>query len=146
MIKKPLEPATDDWADMPEFARRLGDEATHTRLLHSRKDTRRETFKRTLVITTIMVASNEWETTIRAYQASIAFVDRQIGLLYQCSRKEPTRNRETIVMLVSDHGWHLGEKKHWCKGAIWEQTTQDPVHGSRVRGRNPVPSAGNQSA
>jgi len=29
-------------------------------------------------------------------------------------------------MLVSDHGWHLGEKKHWCKGAIWEQTTHIP--------------------
>jgi arylsulfatase A-like enzyme len=28
--------------------------------------------------------------------------------------------------LVSDHGWHLGEKKHWCKGAIWEQTTRIP--------------------
>ncbi len=29
-------------------------------------------------------------------------------------------------MLVSDHGWHLGEKKHWCKAAIWEQTTHIP--------------------
>ena len=29
-------------------------------------------------------------------------------------------------MVVSDHGWHLGEKKHWCKGAIWEQTTHIP--------------------
>lgn len=29
-------------------------------------------------------------------------------------------------MLVSDHGWHLGEKKHCCKGAIWEQTTHIP--------------------
>lgn len=29
-------------------------------------------------------------------------------------------------MLVSDHGWHLGEKKHWCKGALWEQTTHIP--------------------
>jgi len=37
-------------------------------------------------------------------------------------------------MLVSDHGWHLGEKKHWCKGAIWEQTTHIPfiVRGPRV--------------
>ena len=38
-------------------------------------------------------------------------------------------------MLVSDHGWHLGEKKHWCKGAIWEQTTHIPfiVQGKGVK-------------
>ena len=45
------------------------------------------------------------------------------------------RGRETIVMLISDHGWHLGEKKHWCKGAIWEQTTHIPfiVRGTGVK-------------
>ncbi|MDE0817888.1 MAG: sulfatase-like hydrolase/transferase, partial [Pirellulaceae bacterium] len=42
------------------------------------------------------------------------------------SLKENPRGRETFVVLVSDHGWHLGEKKHWCKGAIWEQTTHIP--------------------
>jgi arylsulfatase A-like enzyme len=38
-------------------------------------------------------------------------------------------------MLVSDHGWHLGEKKHWCKGAIWEQTTHIPfiVRGPGIK-------------
>ena len=31
-----------------------------------------------------------------------------------------------MVILTSDHGWHLGEKKHWCKGAIWKNTTNVP--------------------
>ncbi|MDE0822263.1 MAG: sulfatase-like hydrolase/transferase, partial [Opitutales bacterium] len=45
------------------------------------------------------------------------------------------RGRDTFVMLVSDHGWHLGEKKHWCKGAIWEQTTHIPfiVRGPGIK-------------
>ena len=55
----------------------------------------------------------------------IAFVDKQIGLFLEGLKKNP-RGRNTYVMLVSDHGWHLGEKKHWCKGAIWEQTTHIP--------------------
>ena len=29
-------------------------------------------------------------------------------------------------MFVSDHGWHLGEKKKWRKVALWEQTTRIP--------------------
>ncbi|MEC8239840.1 MAG: sulfatase/phosphatase domain-containing protein, partial [Planctomycetota bacterium] len=49
--------------------------------------------------------------------------------------EENPRGRETYVMLVSDHGWHLGEKKHWCKGAIWEQTTHIPfmVRGPGIK-------------
>ncbi len=108
MIKKPLEPATDDWADMPEFARRLARSHAH-KALHSRK-TPEGNIQKDLSDHDYLVASNEWETTIRAYQASIAFVDRQIGLFINALEKNP-RNRETIVMLVSDHGWHLGEKK-----------------------------------
>ncbi len=53
------------------------------------------------------------------------FVDSQIGRFLEQLKENP-RGRETFVMVVSDHGWHLGEKKHWCKGAIWEQTTHIP--------------------
>ncbi|MDP7304520.1 MAG: sulfatase-like hydrolase/transferase, partial [Pirellulaceae bacterium] len=69
-----------------------------------------------------------------AYHASIAFVDRQIGRFLDSLTENP-RGRETYVMLVSDHGWHLGEKKHWCKGAIWEQTTHIPfiVRGPGIK-------------
>ncbi|MEM8735374.1 MAG: sulfatase/phosphatase domain-containing protein, partial [Planctomycetota bacterium] len=51
--------------------------------------------------------------------------DKQIGRFIESLASNP-RGRDTYVMLVSDHGWHLGEKKHWCKGAIWEQTTHIP--------------------
>ena len=81
-----------------------------------------------------IVANDQWNPTIRAYHASVAFVDRQIGRFLESLKKNP-RERETFVMLVSDHGWHLGEKKHWCKGAIWEQTTHIPfiIRGPGVK-------------
>ena len=113
-IRRPAEPdGVDDWADMPEFARRLARTHAHKPLHKGLSDHE------------YIVANDQWDATIRAYHASIAFVDRQIGRFLD-SLKENPRGRETFVMLVSDHGWHLGEKKHWCKGAIWEQTTHIP--------------------
>lgn len=72
-----------------------------------------------------IVEQDDWDHTLRAYQASVAFVDTQIGR-FTDALKNNLRGRDTVIMLVSDHGWHLGEKKHWCKGALWEQTTRIP--------------------
>ncbi len=121
-IHRPAEPEEDDWNDMPEFARRLARTHAHKALHNGLSDHE------------FMVANDQWDATIQAYHASIAFVDQQIGLFLKALEKNP-RGRETVVMLVSDHGWHLGEKKHWCKGAIWEQTTHIPfiVHTPRVK-------------
>jgi arylsulfatase A-like enzyme len=112
-IHRPEEPDENDWNDMPEFARRLARTHAHKALHQGSSDHE------------YMVAFDQWDVTIQAYHASVAFVDRQIGRFLDALEKNP-RGRETVVMLVSDHGWHLGEKKHWCKGAIWEQTTHIP--------------------
>ena len=113
-IKRPAEPQDqDDWNDMPVFARQLARTHAHKPLHNGLSDHE------------FMVANKQWDATIQAYQASVAFVDQQIGLLLKALEKNP-RGRETYIVLVSDHGWHLGEKKHWCKGAIWEQTTHIP--------------------
>ena len=32
-----------------------------------------------------------------------------------------------IICLWGDHGWHLGEKEHWSKFALWESTTRVPL-------------------
>ena len=113
-IRRPVEPAgIDDWDDMPEFARRLARTHAHKPLHNGLSDHE------------YIVANKQWDATIRAYHASIAFVDGQIGRFLKSLKQNP-RGRETYIMLVSDHGWHLGEKKHWCKGAIWEQTTRIP--------------------
>jgi arylsulfatase A-like enzyme len=43
-------------------------------------------------------------------------------LLDALDRSEHAKN--TIVVLWSDHGWHLGEKLHWRKFALWEEATR----------------------
>ena len=37
-------------------------------------------------------------------------------------------NKEnTIIVLWSDHGFHLGEKQHWAKRTLWEESTRTPM-------------------
>lgn len=113
-IQRPAEPAKgDDWDDMPAFSRMLARSHAHKKMHGGLSDHE------------FILENEEWDNTLRAYQASIAFVDAQIGRFLEALATNP-RGRDTVVMLTSDHGWHLGEKKHWCKGAIWEQTLRIP--------------------
>jgi arylsulfatase A-like enzyme len=40
----------------------------------------------------------------------------------------------TVVVLWTDHGWHLGEKKHWRKFALWDEATRTPLIFMAPRG------------
>jgi arylsulfatase A-like enzyme len=35
--------------------------------------------------------------------------------------------KNTIVLLFSDHGYHLGEKQRWSKFSLWERATRVPL-------------------
>jgi arylsulfatase A-like enzyme len=63
---------------------------------------------------------------IHAYLACGAFVDDQVGRIMNALDASPLRNN-TIVVLVSDHGWHLGEKATWRKFKLWEESTRVPM-------------------
>ncbi|MEM1294175.1 MAG: sulfatase [Verrucomicrobiota bacterium] len=62
---------------------------------------------------------------IRSYAACCAFADAQIGRVLDALDQSP-RTRKTIVVLWSDHGFHLGEKDHIEKFALWEKSNHIP--------------------
>ena len=67
-----------------------------------------------------MLASGRWKEAVQAYLASVAFADAQLGRLVDALDRSAYRDN-TVVVLWSDHGWHLGEKEHWRKFALWEE-------------------------
>lgn len=63
---------------------------------------------------------------LQAYAACISYVDRQIGrLLDQVAQSAQADN--TIIILCSDHGWHLGEHSAWGKMTNFEIGTRVPL-------------------
>lgn len=58
----------------------------------------------------------------QGYLASVAYSDAQVGRVLEALDKSPYKEN-TIVVLISDHGFHLGEKAHWTKGTLWEEAT-----------------------
>lgn len=71
-------------------------------------------------------AAGKHKHAVQAYLASITFSDAQFGRLLDALAK--TRYADnTIVVFWSDHGWHLGEKRHWHKMTLWEEATRVPL-------------------
>lgn len=68
---------------------------------------------------------NEWKKAIQGYLACISFADAQIGRLLNALDASPYRDN-TIIVLWSDHGYHLGEKDHWHKRTLWERSVRVP--------------------
>ena len=97
----------NDRDDVPDFAWKL-----HWNLPESRLKWLRE--------------SNEWRPLVRAYLASTSFVDSQVGRVLDALRDSPAAEN-TIVVLFSDHGWHLGEKGISGKNTLWERSTRVPL-------------------
>lgn len=73
-----------------------------------------------------LVENGKWEEAVQGYAASVSFADDMIGRLLDSLRDGPHADN-TIVVLWSDHGYHLGQKEHWEKFALWEQTTRVPL-------------------
>ncbi len=68
----------------------------------------------------------EWKHAIQSYLASIHFADAMLGRVLDALENSPHADN-TIVVLWSDHGWHLGEKQHWQKYTAWRVCTRVPL-------------------
>ena len=70
--------------------------------------------------------NSQWRNLVRSYLASTAFVDAQMGRVLEALR-ESGHEKDTLVVLCSDHGFHLGEKLITGKNTLWERSTRVPL-------------------
>ncbi|MED6300395.1 MAG: sulfatase-like hydrolase/transferase [Verrucomicrobiota bacterium] len=94
----------DDLNDLPAQGKRLG---PNRYFAHIRKN-------------------KQWKNGVQGYLASIYFADTMLGHVLDNLEKGPNSDN-TIVVLWSDHGWHLGEKQHWQKFTGWRACTRVPL-------------------
>ncbi len=73
-----------------------------------------------------MVENDEWRHAVQAYLAANSFVDHLVGMLLDSLENSDAADN-TVVVLWSDHGFHLGEKLRWAKRTLWEETTRVPL-------------------
>ncbi|MGI9240252.1 MAG: sulfatase-like hydrolase/transferase, partial [Verrucomicrobiales bacterium] len=66
--------------------------------------------------------ADEERSAIQGYLASTTYADAQIGRVLDALAASPYKDN-TIVVVLSDHGFHLGEKDHLQKGTLWEEGT-----------------------
>ena len=95
----------DDWADIPPLALNHRYKAFGFEAAVENMDHRRE--------------------YMQAYHACISFVDAQIGLLWETLDRNKLWDN-TVVVFMSDHGYHLGEHFQWGKVTLFEECARVP--------------------
>lgn len=73
-----------------------------------------------------MLKSGRWKEAVQGYLAAGSYCDMLIGRLMEAFDKSEYRDN-TVIVFWCDHGWHLGEKHHWRKFALWEESTRSPL-------------------
>ena len=64
----------------------------------------------------------EW---LQAYMACVAFIDDQVGTVLDALEASPHADN-TVVILTSDHGFHVGGKEALYKQTLWDSGTRIP--------------------
>ncbi|MDF1656888.1 MAG: sulfatase [Verrucomicrobiales bacterium] len=66
-----------------------------------------------------------YQRFINSYAAACRYADAKIGEVIDALDNNP-RASDTIIVLWSDHGFHLGEKNHIEKFTLWEKANRVP--------------------
>jgi len=70
--------------------------------------------------------NDQWRNLVRSYLACTSFVDAQIGRVLK-GLEIAGLAENTIVVIWSDNGYHLGEKEITGKNTLWERSTRVPL-------------------
>lgn len=71
-------------------------------------------------------STDTYRDAVRAYLAASVYADDLLGRVLDALDGSDYADN-TIVVVLSDHGYHLGEKQHWHKFALWERATRVPL-------------------
>ena len=99
----------DDLLDVPEISRRIHELPKYPGLAFLQKND-----------------NEQFRKCVQAYLACVAFVDHQVGRVLDALGKGPHADN-TVVVLFSDHGYHLGEKDRVSKHSLWEESARVPL-------------------
>ncbi len=99
----------DDLLDVPEISRRIHELPKYPGLAFLQKND-----------------NEQFRKCVQAYLACVAFVDHQVGRVLDALDKGP-HAADTVVVLFSDHGYHLGEKDRVSKHSLWEESARVPL-------------------
>ncbi|MEW4456222.1 sulfatase [Bremerella sp. JC817] len=69
---------------------------------------------------------HQWKNLTRSYLACTSFVDAQIGRVMDALEKNGYADN-TVIVIWSDHGWHIGEKEITGKNTLWDDGTRVPL-------------------
>lgn len=72
------------------------------------------------------LSADKQEELIHGYYASISYVDALIGKLLD-ELKTSGLDKNTIIVVWGDHGWHFGDHNLWNKHSNFEQATRAPL-------------------
>ena len=72
------------------------------------------------------VIPSKQKELIHGYYASVSYVDAQLGKVLNFLDTSPLKEN-TVIVLIGDHGWHLGDHGLWNKHSNFEQATRTPI-------------------
>lgn len=75
---------------------------------------------------TIPLSKEKLAELIRAYSATISYMDAQVGLILD-HLDELNLTDNTVIMFCGDHGYHLGEHGTFGKRTVFEISLQSPL-------------------
>lgn len=72
------------------------------------------------------IKQNQWGQILQAYLASVSFMDHQLGRILDALESSPFKDN-TVIVLWSDHGYHMGEKNTFQKHSLWDCAGRAPL-------------------